>query len=179
MSRGIESPGQLLPPVEIGTTHTGETCDSTHLLPRRRFLHWSRRGRNARCNQAPRPGNRTAVHHARLACYRPRDSRRVVRAQRLPNQLIRSSGSRGANPLAVLASRRDRHCTHRRTPVTNTTRSAHSYSDREETHVPTREECGEIVFQQIRSLMEDGHSQTLTRAHAREIISMATLILVD
>ena len=47
--------------------------------------------------------------------------------------------------------------------MTNTTRSAHSYSDREETHVPTREECGEIVFQQIRSLMEDGRSQTLTR----------------
>ena len=43
---------------------------------------------------------------------------------------------------------------------------------------PTREEQGEILFQQIRYLMEDGNSQTLTREHAREIISMATLILV-
>ena len=44
---------------------------------------------------------------------------------------------------------------------------------------PTREEQGELIFQQIRNLMEDGHSQTLTKAHAREIISMATLILID
>ena len=51
--------------------------------------------------------------------------------------------------------------------------------DWDQDYVPTREEQGELLFQQIRNLMEDGHSQTLTRAHAREIISMATLILVD
>ena len=51
------------------------------------------------------------------------------------------------------------------------------YSDREETHVPTREECGEIVFQQIRGLMEDGHSQVLTREHAAEIAKYAIKLL--
>jgi 3-methyladenine DNA glycosylase AlkC len=51
------------------------------------------------------------------------------------------------------------------------------FSDREETHVPTREECGEIVFQQIRSLMEDGHSQVLTREHAAEIAQYAIKLL--
>jgi hypothetical protein len=51
------------------------------------------------------------------------------------------------------------------------------YSDREETYVPTREECGEIVFQQIRSLMEDGHSQVLTREHAAEIAAYALKLL--
>ena len=45
--------------------------------------------------------------------------------------------------------------------------------DREEAHVPTREECGEIVFQQIRHLMEDGHSQVLTRDHLLQIASWA------
>ena len=49
--------------------------------------------------------------------------------------------------------------------------------DREEAHVPTREECGEIVFQQIRNLMEDGHSQVLTREHAAEIAKYAIKLL--
>ena len=48
---------------------------------------------------------------------------------------------------------------------------------REETHVPTREESGEIVFQQIRNLMEDGHSQVLTREHAAEIAKYAIKLL--
>ena len=51
------------------------------------------------------------------------------------------------------------------------------FYDREETHVPTREECGEIVFQQIRNLMEDGHSQVLTREHAAEIAKYAIKLL--
>ena len=51
------------------------------------------------------------------------------------------------------------------------------FFDREETQVPTREECGEIVFQQIRSLMEDGHSQVLTREHAAEIAKYAIKLL--
>ena len=51
------------------------------------------------------------------------------------------------------------------------------FFDREKTHVPTREECGEIVFQQIRSLMEDGHSQVLTREHAAEIAKYAIKLL--
>ena len=55
------------------------------------------------------------------------------------------------------------------------TRSARP--DRDTTHVPTREECGEIVFQQIRSLMEDGHSQVLTREHAAEIAKYAIKLL--
>jgi hypothetical protein len=59
--------------------------------------------------------------------------------------------------------------------VTTTTRSA--YPDRDTTHVPTREECGEIVFQQIRSLMEDGHSQVLTREHAQQIAAYALKLL--
>ena len=49
--------------------------------------------------------------------------------------------------------------------------------DWDTTHVPTREECGEIVFQQIRSLMEDGHSQVLTREHAAEIAAYALKLL--
>ena len=40
-----------------------------------------------------------------------------------------------------------------------------------------REECGEIVFQQIRSLMEDGNSQVLTREHAAEIAKYAIKLL--
>ena len=48
---------------------------------------------------------------------------------------------------------------------------------REETHVPTREESGEIVFQQIRNLMEDGYSQVLTREHAAEIAKYAIKLL--
>ncbi len=43
--------------------------------------------------------------------------------------------------------------------------------------IPTREEKGEIIFQQIRSLMEDGHSQVLTREHAAEIASYAFKLL--
>ena len=43
--------------------------------------------------------------------------------------------------------------------------------------VPTREEKGEIVFQQIRYLMEDGHSQVLTREHAAEIAAYALKLL--
>ena len=61
--------------------------------------------------------------------------------------------------------------------MTNTTRSAHSFTDREETHVPTREECGEIVFQQIRTLMEDGNSQVLSREHATDILRYADKLL--
>jgi hypothetical protein len=49
--------------------------------------------------------------------------------------------------------------------------------DWDTTHVPTREECGEIVFQQIRNLMEDGHSQVLTREHAAEIAAYALKLL--
>ena len=60
-------------------------------------------------------------------------------------------------------------------PVTTNTRPA--FPDRDTTHVPTREECGEIVFQQIRSLMEDGHSQVLTREHAAEIAAYALKLL--
>ena len=47
------------------------------------------------------------------------------------------------------------------------------FYDREETHVPTREECGEIVFQQIRNLMEESHSQVLTREQLLQIASWA------
>lgn len=54
--------------------------------------------------------------------------------------------------------------------MTTTTRSA-------STHVPTREECGEIVFQQIRNLMEDGHSQVLSREHATDILQYAIKLL--
>lgn len=43
--------------------------------------------------------------------------------------------------------------------------------------VPTRQEAGEIVFQQIRSLMEDGHSQVLTREHAQQIAAYALKLL--
>ena len=41
----------------------------------------------------------------------------------------------------------------------------------------TREERGEMIFQQIRSLMEDGYSQTLTREHAAEIAKYAIKLL--
>ena len=60
--------------------------------------------------------------------------------------------------------------------MTTTTRPVFPNWDKD--YVPTREEKGEIFFQQIKDLMEDGHSQVLSREHAREIISMATLILV-
>jgi len=43
--------------------------------------------------------------------------------------------------------------------------------------IPTREEQGEMIFQQIRSLMEDGYSQTLTREHAAEIANYAIKLL--
>ena len=43
--------------------------------------------------------------------------------------------------------------------------------------IPTREEQGEMIFQQIRSLMEDGYSQTLTREHAAEIAKYAIKLL--
>ena len=43
--------------------------------------------------------------------------------------------------------------------------------------IPTREEKGELVFQQIRHLMEDGHSQVLTREHAAEIAAYALKLL--
>ena len=114
----MQSPWHFLPPAEMGTAHAGVTCGQTHLLPRRCFIYWSVCGRlgrifNARCNQAPRPGNRTTVHHARLACHSPRDSYRVVRAQRLPNQVIRTSGSEGANPSALLTPSGDGYRTRR------------------------------------------------------------------
>ena len=44
-------------------------------------------------------------------------------------------------------------------------------------YIRTREEQGEIVFQQIRYLMEDGHSQVLTREHAAEIAAYALKLL--
>ena len=59
--------------------------------------------------------------------------------------------------------------------MTTTTRPARP--DWDTTHVPTREECSEIVFQKIRSLMEDGHSQVLTREHAAEIAQYAIKLL--
>ena len=43
----------------------------------------------------------------------------------------------------------------------------------------SREEVGERTFQQIRLLMEDGRSQTLTHKHAEEIVIMATRMLLD
>jgi len=66
--------------------------------------------------------------------------------------------------------------------VTTTTRPArpdwdvNPFFDREETHVPTREECGEIVFQQIKYLMEDGHSQVLGRKQALQVAAWALKI---
>ena len=44
-------------------------------------------------------------------------------------------------------------------------------------YVRTREDQGEIVFQQIRHLMEDGHSQVLTREHAAQIAQYAIKLL--
>ena len=43
--------------------------------------------------------------------------------------------------------------------------------------LPSREEVGERTFQQIRHLMEDGHSQVLTREHAAEIAQYALKLL--
>ena len=44
-------------------------------------------------------------------------------------------------------------------------------------YVPTREDQGEVVFQQIRNLMEDGHSQVLSREHAAQIAQYAIKLL--
>ncbi len=44
-------------------------------------------------------------------------------------------------------------------------------------YVPSREELGETTFQRIRLLMEDGHSQTLTREHAAAIAKYAIKLL--
>ena len=59
--------------------------------------------------------------------------------------------------------------------MTTTTRPARP--DWDQDYVPTREEQGELLFQQIRHLMEDGHSQVLTREHAAEIAAYALKLL--
>ena len=59
--------------------------------------------------------------------------------------------------------------------MTNTTRTARP--DWDQDYLPTREECGEIVFQQIRTLMEDGNSQVLSREHATDILRYADKLL--
>jgi len=59
--------------------------------------------------------------------------------------------------------------------VTTTTRPVRP--DWDDTYVPTRKEQGEVVFQQIRHLMEDGHSQVLTREHAAAIAEYAIKLL--
>ena len=81
----------------------------------------------------------------------------------------------GSNPLVSYYPQRRWALHTQEKPVTTNTRPA--FPDRDTTHVPTREECGEIVFQQIRSLMEDGHSQVLTREHAAEIAAYALKLL--
>ena len=43
-------------------------------------------------------------------------------------------------------------------------------------YVRTREECGEILFQQIGSLLEDGRSQTLGREQALQVAAWALKI---
>ena len=106
-------------------------------------------------------------------------------------------------PLAVIASSGDGHRTRRRTPVLELSkqinedlRTARAIKQRNQDYtnsvlystspdamadmemgVPTREEQGEMIFQQIRSLMEDGCSQTLTREHAAEIAKYAIKLL--
>lgn len=60
--------------------------------------------------------------------------------------------------------------------TTTTTRPARPEWD-SNPYVRTREEQGEIVFQQIRQLMEDGHSQVLTREHAAQIAQYAIKLL--
>ncbi len=52
-----------------------------------------------------------------------------------------------------------------------------SRSDWGDDYVPTREELGETTFQRIRLLMEEGHSQTLTREHAAAIAQYAIKLL--
>jgi hypothetical protein len=59
--------------------------------------------------------------------------------------------------------------------VTTTTRPARPELDNNP-YVRTREEQGEIVFQQIRHLMEDGHSQTLGRDQALQVAAWALKI---
>ena len=56
-------------------------------------------------------------------------------------------------------------------PVTTTTRPA-----RPDWDLPSREEVGERTFQQIRYLMEDGHSQTLGREQALQVAAWALKI---
>ena len=64
--------------------------------------------------------------------------------------------------------------TQQENPVTTTTRPA-----RPEWDLPTREEQGELFFQEIRTLMEDGYSQVLTKDHAAKIVAMASKLLND
>ena len=49
--------------------------------------------------------------------------------------------------------------------------------DWDDTYVPTREELGEVYFQQITNLMEGGNSQVLTREHAAQIAQYAIKLL--
>ena len=58
--------------------------------------------------------------------------------------------------------------------MTTTTRPARP--DWDGTYIPTREEKGELVFQQIRHLMEDGHSQVLGREQALQVAAWALKI---
>ena len=58
--------------------------------------------------------------------------------------------------------------------MTTTTRPVRP--DWDGTYVPTREEQSEVVFQQIRHLMEDGHSQVLGREQALQVAAWALKI---
>tara|TARA_R100001509_G_C4849089_1_gene209416 strand:- start:604 stop:867 length:264 start_codon:yes stop_codon:yes gene_type:complete len=85
-------------------------------------------------------------------------------------------------PPPVITYSGDGYRTHRRIPVTDYTNSALYATSPDamadmEMGIPTREEQGEMIFQQIRSLMEDGYSQTLTREHAAEIAKYAIKLL--
>ena len=58
--------------------------------------------------------------------------------------------------------------------MTTTTRPARPDWD---SNPYVREEQGELVFQQIRYLMEDGNSQLLSREHATDILQYAIKLL--
>ena len=60
--------------------------------------------------------------------------------------------------------------------MTTTTRPARPDWDGNP-YVRTREEQGEIVFQQIKYLMEEGHSQVLSKEHVAEIAQYAIKLL--